>query len=301
MGPKRLIYAGGDRIVRMTAPARRRESDAGPRAFVPGHVTGLFSVHPADDPRMAGSRGAGLALSAGVEVTLAPAAGTTVVLNDETVGMDAVARTLDELGVTAAVGVETELPVSAGFGVSGGAALGTALAANRRFALGHTEDELVTIAHAAEVEAGTGLGDVVAQARGGVPLRCEPGAPAYGTLDGISAPPTRIEYVSFGGRSTGDVIGGDVEELTRAGERALADLRDEPTLPKLFACSRAFAAEADLLTSPVERAIDAVQDTGGEAAMAMLGETVVARGDGLSRAGYDPAICGIDRAGARLV
>jgi pantoate kinase len=287
----------------MTAAEHRRESptDEPPQAFVPGHVTGLFSVHPADDPRRAGSRGAGLALSAGVTVTLAPAAETTIRLDGETVGMDAVARTLDELGVTAAVDVETELPVSAGFGVSGGAALGAALAANRRFALGHTENELVGTAHAAEVAAGTGLGDVVAQARGGVPLRLEPGAPAYGTLDGIAAPPTRIEYVSFGGRSTGEIIGGDVETLTRAGERALADLRDAPTLPRLFACSRAFAADADLLTPPVERAIDAVQDTEGEAAMAMLGETVVALGEGLTAAGYDPAVCHIDRAGARLV
>ncbi len=285
----------------MTAAEHRRVSSDEPRAFVPGHVTGLFSVHPADDPRAAGSRGAGLALSAGVTVALTATSGTTVVLNGETVGMDAVARTLDELGVNATVDIETELPVSAGFGVSGGAALGTALAANRQFALGHTENELVTTAHAAEVAAGTGLGDVVAQARGGVPLRCEPGAPRYGVLDGISTPPARIEYVSFGGRSTGEIIGGDVKELTRAGEQAFADLLSEPTLPQLFACSRAFSTDAGLLTPPVERAIDAVSDIGGEAAMAMLGETVVALGDGLSRAGYDPVVCDIDRAGARLV
>ncbi|WP_435076935.1 pantoate kinase [Halococcus sp. AFM35] len=284
----------------MTAEADR-ETPTEPWAFVPGHVTGLFSVHPDDDPRKAGSRGAGLALSAGVTVTVTSADETTVRLGGEPVGMDAVARTLDELGVSATVDIETELPVSAGFGVSGGAALGTALVANWQFALGHTENELVTTAHAAEVAAGTGLGDVVAQARGGVPLRCEPGAPGYGVLDGISTPPTRIEYVSFGGRSTGEIIGGDVEELTRAGERAFADLLSEPTLPQLFACSRAFAADADLLTPPVERAIDAVSDIGGEASMAMLGETVVAPDDGLSRAGYDPAVCDIDRAGARLV
>ena len=285
----------------MAAPTHRRSGDTQPRAFVPGHVTGLFSVHPAENPRKAGSRGAGIALSDGVTVDLAAAPETTVVLDGETVAMDAVARTLDELGVHAAVEIETELPVSAGFGVSGGAALGAAFAANRAFDLGHTENELVTTAHAAEVAAGTGLGDVVAQARGGVPLRREPGAPGYGTLDGITAPPTRIEYVSFGGRSTGEIIGGDVADLTRAGERALVDLLDEPTLPRLFACSRAFAEGADLLTPPVERAIDAVREQRGEAAMAMLGETVVALGDGLTDAGYDPAVCAIDCAGARLV
>ena len=284
----------------MTAEADR-ETPTEPRAFVPGHVTGLFSVHPADDPRRAGSRGAGLALTAGVTVTVALADETTVVLDGDPVGMEAVADTLDRLGTRAAVRIESDLPVSAGFGVSGGAALGAALVANRRFDLGHTENELVGVAHAAEVEAGTGLGDVVAQARGGAPLRCEPGAPGHGELDGIATPPTRIEYVSFGGRSTGEIIGGDVDVLSRAGERALTELRDAPTLPNLFACSRAFATDADLLTRPVERAIDAVRAVDGEAAMAMLGETVIALGDGLTEAGYDPASCEIDHAGARLV
>ncbi|WP_256684689.1 pantoate kinase [Halococcus qingdaonensis] len=285
----------------MAAPECQQESNAEPQAFVPGHVTGLFSVHPADDPRKAGSRGAGLALSAGVTVTVAPSDEPTVELDGAAVGMEAVTGTLDRLDVSAAVRVESDLPVSAGFGVSGGAALGAALAANEQFDLGRTENELVSVAHAAEVAAGTGLGDVVAQARGGAPLRCEPGAPGHGGLDGIATPPTRIEYVSFGGRSTGEIIGGDVETLTQAGERALAALRDAPTLSKLFACSRAFAADADLLTPPVERTIDAVRAVDGEAAMAMLGETVIALGDGLTRAGYDPASCEIDRAGARLV
>jgi pantoate kinase len=286
----------------MTAAEHRRESPADePRAFVPGHVTGFFSVHPHDDPRKAGSRGAGLALTDGVTVELTPATETTVELNGETVEMTAVARTLDTLGVDARVVVETPLPVSAGFGVSGGAALGAALAANAQFGLSHTENELVRTAHAAEVEAGTGLGDVVAQAHGGVPLRLEPGAPGHGTLDGIPALPTRIEYVSFGGRSTGDIIGRDVEVLSQAGERALSALLDTPTLSRFMVLSREFAREADLLTPQVKTAIEAVADVGGEAAMAMLGETVVALGSGLTEAGYDPAVCEVHPAGARLV
>ena len=270
------------------------------RAFVPGHVTGFFSVHRHDDPRKAGSRGAGLALSDGVTVELTDGE-SAVILDGETVEMDAVTHTLSRLDVSARVSIESSLPVSAGFGVSGGAALGTALAANTRFGLAYTENELVEVAHAAEVRSGTGLGDVVAQARGGVPLRLEPGAPTYGTLDGISVPPTRIEYVSVGGLATGEIIGGDVETLTRAGERALSALDDEPTLSRLVALSRSFASEADLLTPRVERAIEDVERAGGEAAMAMLGETVFALDNGLSAVGYDPAVCEIHPAGARVL
>lgn len=286
----------------MTAEEYRREppTDDPVQAFVPGHVTGFFSVHPHGDPRRAGSRGAGLALTEGVMVELHRADETAVVLDGEKAEIDAVTRTLDRLGVEARVAIKTPLPVSAGFGVSGGAALGTALAANALFGLTHTENELIGTAHAAEVEADTGLGDVVAQARGGVPLRLEPGAPEQGKLDGISVSNTRVEYVSFGDRPTGEIIGGNVKKLSQAGERALSQLLEKPTLPRFMALSRRFAREADLLTPQVETAIEAVRDVEGEAAMAMLGETVFALGSGLSDAGYEPTVCEIHPAGARL-
>jgi pantoate kinase len=270
------------------------------RAFVPGHVTGLFSVHPHEDPRRAGSRGAGCCLSAGVTVSVRPDRSGEVVLGGRAVELEAAMRVLDTLGVEAGVCAETALPVSAGFGVSGATALGTALTANTRFELARTENELVGIAHAAEVAAGTGLGDVVAQARGGVPIRLEPGAPAHGELDCIPAR-GRIEHVTFGELSTADVLGGSTRDLSRAGERALSTVLDGPTFERLLAASRTFADEADLLTPPVQEAIDAVGAAGGEAAMAMLGDTVVARGTGLSDAGYDAATCTIDPTGATLL
>ena len=268
-------------------------------AFVPGHVTGFFSVHRADDPRKTGSRGAGVTLADGVTTEVAPSDETTVRLNGREIGVESVTRVLDALDATATVSAETDLPLGSGFGVSGAMALGTALAANDAFAREHSENDLVGVAHAAEVEAGTGLGDVVAQARGGVPIRVEPGAPGVGALDGVPDS-GRIEYVSFGELSTSDVIGGGTEVLDDAGERALVSLRETPTLPELLAVSRRFAEAADLLDGEVEDAIAAVQAQGGEAAMAMLGRSVFALGTGLSDAGYDAEATEIHAAGARL-
>ncbi|SEK36888.1 pantoate kinase [Haloferax larsenii] len=268
-------------------------------AFVPGHITGFFSAHPADDPAVAGSRGAGVTLSHGVTVTVEPAAESVVSLDGETVEMPPVADVLRRLGVTATVRAESELPLGAGFGVSGGMALGTALAANAVFDCGHSENDLVTVAHEAEVRAGTGLGDVVAQARGGLPIRVEPGAPEHGRMDGIPARP-RIEYVAFGGLSTADVLSGDTTALTAAGETALGTLRDEPTLDRFMTECQQFARDAGLLTDGVADAIEDVSDAGGDAAMAMLGETVFAIGTGLSDAGYDPEVCRVHPAGATL-
>jgi pantoate kinase len=269
-------------------------------AFVPGHVTGFFSVHRAEDPSRSGSRGAGVALSDGVSVTVTPAADRSLVFEGESIGMSAPEGVLESLDVNARVTVATDLPLGTGFGVSGATALGTALAANAAFGANYTENDLVELAHTAEVEAGTGLGDVVAQARGGVPLRLEPGGPSSGALDGV---PTarRIEYLSFGSLATADVLGGSTEELTDAGERALSELREQPTIERFVHSSRRFARDAGLLTSQVEATIEDVLAHDGEAAMAMLGETVFALNTGLTDAGYDPSVCRIYPPGAALL
>jgi len=269
----------------------------GPTAFVPGHVTGFFSVHEDDDPTKAGSRGAGVTLADGVTVRLEP--GDGVQLNGDPCDLEAVARVLDALRSTAHVVVETELPLSAGFGVSGAAALGTALAANAVFDHGLSENELVTIAHGAEVQAGTGLGDVVAQARGGFPVRLEPGAPAHGAMDGI--PATReVEYLARDELRTADVLTGDTEAITEAGRQALSALVAEPTVSTFMRVSREFARETGLLLPEVRDGIREVAETGGEASMAMLGETVFALDTGLSDAGYDAERSSVSLDGAHL-
>ncbi len=273
--------------------------DDAARAFVPGHVTGFFTVERDEDPTRAGSTGAGVTLADGVTVEVGPATETSVRLNGEAVEMEAVERVLDALSVRATVDGETSLPVGAGFGVSGAMALGTALAANELFETALSENELVTVAHGAEVQAGTGLGDVVAQARGGVPIRLEPGGPHHGKLDAVPAR-GRIEYVSFGRLDTGEIIGGDTDHLARPGEEALSEVVRKPTVAQVTYASRRFARETGLLTDDVSAAIHDVSEVDGEASMAMLGNTVFALGTGLSDAGYDPEVTEVHPGGATV-
>ena len=276
-------------------------SEAGARAFVPGHVTAFFSPVLASDPAEAGSRGAGLTLSDGVTVTVQPADESQLYLNDEAAVIEAADRVLAALEATARVDAETRLPVGAGFGVSGAVALGTALAATAGLPTvdARSENDLVTVAHRAEVEAGTGLGDVVAQARGGIPIRLEAGGPGYGRMDGIPTT-TRVEYVSYGEVSTPDVLAGDTGRIETVGDRALQRLTDAPTLATFMAGARDFAFETGLVTDRVREAIEAVEGIGGLASMAMLGETVFAVGTGLSEAGYDPVVCRTHPPGATI-
>ena len=269
------------------------------QTFVPGHVTGFFTTNPDPDPTKAGSRGGGITLSEGVTVTAQPAEEPRVVLNGDEIGMEAVERVLKTMEVPAEIRGVTDLPLGAGFGVSGAMALGGAVAVNDVFDRRLSENELITIAHGAEVQAGTGLGDVVAQARGGIPIRLEPGGPQDNKIDAIPAR-SAIEYHVIGGLSTDEVLSGDTERLTEAGRQALSRVVGEPTLETFMRASREFARESGLLTDAVREVITDVIEVEGEAAMAMLGETVIALDSGLSEAGYDAEHCRIHPAGAIL-
>lgn len=268
------------------------------RAIVPGHLTVFFSVHRHDDPRRTGSRGAGITIEDGVTVTVSR--GDEIDLNGEQISIEAVERVRESFDTSFAVDIETELPLGMGFGISGAAALGTALAANQVVDGGYSEEELVAMAHVADVEAGTGLGDVVAQARGGVPIRLDPGVPPHGHLDGI--PTTRrIEYLPMGTMSTAEIIGGDTDTISDRGDSSVRALMERPTLDRLFELGRRFASDTGLLDDELQEVIDDVQAVGSDACLGLLGRTVVAPGDGLSRAGYDPMVTKIDPTGATVV
>ncbi len=269
------------------------------RAVVPGHVTGLFAVHQTDDPVRTGSRGAGFTMTDGVTVTVRPNDERKVLVDGEPTTVGSVQRVLEDLGVTARVEIETDLPIGTGFGLSGGMGLGTAFGANAVFDLGQTTTDLIRVAHVADVEAGTGLGDVVAQARGGLVLRLEAGAPPHGRLDGIETT-ARVEYLTRGELSTPTVLNERPAEITRAGNQALETLLADPTRDRFLEAAQEFTADVGLATESVRTILETVEANGGQAAMAMLGETVFAFDHDLSDAGYDPQVAAIDPCGASL-
>lgn len=268
------------------------------RAFAPGHLTAFFSVHYDDDPRRAGSRGAGVTIADGVTVTVNEGDGRT--LNGVSTEIEAVDRVVAALDVPAGVTIETDLPLGMGFGVSGAAALATALAADHHFNLDRPEDALVELAHIADVEAGTGLGDVIAQAHGGVPVRVEPGVPPYGCIEPVPGS-GRVEYLPLGTLSTPAILSGNTNALTEIGDTCVSALRADPTLPHLAELGRRFADEAGFLDAELRELLEAVVAVGGDACMGMLGRTVFAFGDGLSRAGFEPTVTQVSETGAHVI
>ncbi len=237
-------------------------------AHAPGSVTTVFVPQDAES-----SLGISFATADGVTATVESTRDPMIYLDGRPAQVEPVTGLLDRLGVTATVRLDTDAPIGCGFGASGAATLATALAANQRFALGHGRAALVEKSHRAEVAAGTGLGDVFIQDRGGV---------VWDTGDGLerTTRTARIEYESFGGITTAAVLGdeGTMSSVKEAGQEALSAIDPDGPIPDLLDASWRFARDTGLATERVADAVAAVRDAGGAATMAMLGETVVATG-----------------------
>jgi len=239
------------------------------KAFAPGSVTAVFAPAASGDESM----GASFAIEDGVVASVGRADEPVVAVDGEPTDFEPVELALDALDASARVDLAPEVPIGCGFGASGAATLATALAANEAFELGRTREELVDVAHRAEVAAGTGLGDVFVQELGG--LVVGDGADRW-RVPGEAA----IEYDSFGGIATEEMLADDelMARIERAGTGALDALPAEPSFPELTREAWSFAEATGLPTPRVREAVAGVEAAGGLASMAMVGETVFAVG-----------------------
>jgi len=235
-------------------------------ASAPGSVTTIFVPQGGE-----ASLGVSFATADGVRATVRPAPDVAIDLDGEPASVAPVSGVLDRLGTPAAVALDTEIPIGCGFGISGAATLATALAVNEMRGLGHDRERLVEASHRAEVAAGTGLGDVFIQDQGGLVWNRGDGLRRVSCTD-------RVQYTAFGGIATADVLG-DEQALRRVesvGREVLASLDPREGLASLFGASWRFARRTGLASDRVEAVVSDVNDQGGTATMAMVGETVLA-------------------------
>lgn len=304
-------------------------------AFSPGHITGFFRICNHSDPHIKGSVGAGLVLNKGIHSTVTPheeKGETAVYLNgvqqsdfsdDST---NAVLTVISELSALAQKKYNTpfhfeikessSLPVGSGFGLSAAGALSTAFAANSALRLGLSKNELVEIAHYAEVINGSGLGDVAGEAAGGLAVRDVPGGSLHGKFYSVplsgSDLQKKIYCLVLGELSTKAVITNDdsARKINEAGASALKKFLKKPDLDSFMNESLSFTKNIGLLSPEAEKVIDSIDKADGTAAQAMLGNTVFAIPSG--REGSDESIlelmqkfgdvyeCGIETTGPHV-
>ena len=257
------------------------------RAFAPGNISCVFKVIPHPDATRMHSLGMGFTVKEGVDATVSEHPETSVLFNGQSINFPTVQAVVDRLIQDAgAAGVKVDLtsplPLGCGFGLSGAASLATAYALNELLHLGKDTETLAMVAHVAEVENRTGLGDVCSQYHGGCLVKLKEGAPLVADRLPITEQP--IYYRYFGPIQTSEVLGNREQTLriNRAADAALGVLktltRAEPNAELFNACftvSKRFSVESGLLRDArVIETIAQIEAVGGVASMIMLGNGV---------------------------
>jgi len=261
------------------------------KAFAPCHITGFFQIldQPAN-PLHAGSRGAGVSLSRGVktvvkvrkamkgslQVRINGFGSNSVEVSKHVV--DAFLSRFEQMeNFEIIVEHHVEVPIRAGFGTSGAAALSLALALNDVFGLDMSKVETAQIAHVTEVECRTGLGTVIAEAFGGVEVRVKPGAPGIGEIKHVPASKDYImACLTFGPLPTKKFLT-DKETRKRINEfggKLVDKLIEEPNVTNFMNFSRQFAEHVGLITEKIRRTLNAADNADFICSMPMFGESV---------------------------
>jgi len=258
-------------------------------AFSPGHITGIVKPHIySQDHLKSGSRGVGFSIKAGVttKVEVEPASATdiTVRINGrrtcEAAVSKYVAKTFVEMaggGYSVSVDHKVDIPIGAGFGSSGSAALSLALALNEALKLGLSRVEAAQVAHIAEVVCGTGLGTVLAEMCGGFEYRVRPGGPGVGEVENIRLDGEYILVaLSFGPVSKPHMLDRLICgcKASRLADHLLNHFSSEKSVENFLRLARMFVKALGLDSGMPARVLGEADARGFICSVALFGETV---------------------------
>lgn len=287
--------------------------------FVPGHITGFFQIIDHPNPLYKGSRGAGVVLNKGILTKLKIKDGAEdvqVKINGKSDPKNAsiTYKTIDliknrfkledkKINITH----EFQVPISTGFGTSAACALGTSLAITKTLNLPLTFNKAASIAHLAEIEMKSGLGDVMAEITGGIVLRLKEGSPGIGMADKIieknSDDEVFIISKTLGEIETSKIIEDPYykKRINQTGRKLLDELIKTPNLKTFIKLSRKFAIETSLMNSELQDLVEILAEETMGASMAMLGNTAFAISKTPDTSVEDVLISKIDNLGCKFI
>jgi len=133
-------------------------------------------------------------------------------------------------------------------------------------------------AHEAEVVNRTGLGDVLAQTKGGLEIRVYPGGPGIGEIKHINHRESqRVILAGAPGLKTHDVLTDPEsrQKINNVGDQLIERMISNPSLDTFITCSRIFTESVGLATKRVLQAIHDLDSSGfRHSSMVMLGDSV---------------------------
>ncbi len=267
--------------------------------FAPSHITGFFEIIDHVEPLKRGSCGAGVAMDKGVITSLqiidkdftdSPDVDVRINGQKDVKNSSITFKTLElmerDLNISKLlenrailVDHEVDVPIGAGYGISAACALGTALATAKILEMDITFNRAAAMAHLAEIEMKSGLGDVIAEVNGGITFRLKEGAPGIAVTDKmILDEDLFVLSKSLGGIATSEIIGDPIHKkrINKSGRNMLNELLKNPDPKTFLKLSKRFAMETGLLSSEVLDIINIFEDETIGGSMAMLGNTAFA-------------------------
>lgn len=260
-------------------------------AFCPAHITGFFKAHLDGDKGNSekfGSMGAGFSIKEGVTTTviISPKKNqnskfkisTKGFQSDKTDVSEFVLNEFLKLGDFDDVFFEIEhsisIPVGYGLGSSGAVALSLSYALDQVLKTKLDSTEIGKIAHIAEVNCKTGLGDVLASYHGGFEIRVKSGAPGIGEVKKIEAKNISIIMICFSPISTNKFLQEKLSKINGLGGKMVDRLLESKNYNNFQEMSLEFAKYVNVMTPKMNKLIEELSLNGIKCGVALFGETI---------------------------
>ena len=260
-------------------------------AFCPAHVTGFFKAHLDDNQNNLenlGSMGAGFSIKQGVTTRVKiqtrndQKSNFEIISNgyqsDKTDISEYILNEFLKLGEFSTKFFKIEhdisIPVGYGLGSSGAVALSLSFALDQ--ALGTKLDRTMVgqIAHNAEVNCKTGLGDVLASFHGGFEIRVKAGAPGIGHVEKIITEKISVIMICFSPISTNKFIKERLSQINGLGGKMVNELLKSRNYEHFQDMSLEFAKYVDVMTPRMQKLVDELSENNIKCGIALFGETI---------------------------
>jgi pantoate kinase len=260
-------------------------------AFCPAHVTGFFKAHLDDNQNNLenlGSMGAGFSIKQGVTTRVKIETKKDQKSNfeitsygyqsDKTDVSEYVLNEFLKLGEfsTKFFKIEHDISIPVGYGLGSSSAVALSLSFALDQALKTKLDKTIIgqIAHNAEVNCKTGLGDVLASFHGGFEIRVKPGAPGIGHVEKVTTDKISIIMICFSPISTNKFIKERLSQINGLGGKMVNRLLESKNYEHFQDMSLEFAKYVDVMTPRMQKLVNELSENNIKCGIALFGETI---------------------------
>jgi pantoate kinase len=260
-------------------------------AFCPAHVTGFFKAYLNDNQNNLenlGSMGAGFSIKQGVTTRVKIETENNQKSNFQitTKGYQSDKTDISEFILNEFLkfgkfsnnffNIEHDISIPVGYGLGSSAAVALSLS----FALDQvleTKLDKITIgkiAHNAELNCKTGLGDVLASFHGGFEIRVKPGAPGIGRVEKILTEKISVIMICFSPISTNKFINERLSQINGLGGKMVNKLMKSKDYEHFQDMSLEFANYVDVMTPKMQKLVNELSENNIKCGIALFGETI---------------------------